>query len=87
MHYSVQPRDRIFVKDYGYLSFATNMGKSIGKNISKSFSNKYSQKRLGHSNYSAIDALKPFLKKNELGLGLVIKSPKNYKNVRNGTTG
>ena len=36
MCYSVQPRDRIFVKGYGYLSFAGNMGKNIGKNTSKS---------------------------------------------------
>ena len=28
--YSVQPRDRIFVKGYGFLSFAKNMGKNIG---------------------------------------------------------
>ena len=32
---SVQPRNRIFVKSYGFLSFAKNMGKDIGKNISK----------------------------------------------------
>ena len=30
MCYSVQPRDRIFVKGYGFLSFAKNMGKNIG---------------------------------------------------------
>ena len=35
MRYSVQPRYQIFLKDYGYLSFAKNMGKNIGKNISK----------------------------------------------------
>ena len=35
MHYSVQPRDRIFLKNYGCLSFAKNMGRDIGKNISK----------------------------------------------------
>ena len=29
MRYSVQPRDRIFVKGYGFLSFAKNMGKNI----------------------------------------------------------
>ena len=29
--YSVQPRDQIFVKGYGYLSFAKNMGKNIDK--------------------------------------------------------
>ena len=33
--HSVQPRDQIFVKDYGFLSFAKNMGKIIGINISK----------------------------------------------------
>ena len=31
--YSVQLRERIFVKDYGFLSFAKNMGKNVGKNI------------------------------------------------------
>ena len=40
MRYSVQPRDRIFVKGYGYLSFAKNMCKIIGKNISKNLSGK-----------------------------------------------
>ena len=42
MRYSVQPRGRIFVKDYGFLSFAKNMSKNIGKNISKILSGKYS---------------------------------------------
>ena len=45
MRYSVQPTDRIFVKGYGFLTFAEN----IGKNISKSLSCKYSQKLLDHS--------------------------------------
>ena len=40
--YSVQPRDRIFVKGCGFLSFTKNMGKNIGKNISKNLSSKYS---------------------------------------------
>ena len=35
MCYSVQSRDQIFVKGYGFLSFAKNMGKNIGKKISK----------------------------------------------------
>ena len=35
MCYSVQPRDRIFVKVYGFLSFA--------KNISKTLTGKFSQ--------------------------------------------
>ena len=38
--YSVQPRDWIFVKGYGCLSFGKNMGKNIGKNISKNMSDK-----------------------------------------------
>ena len=40
--YSVQHRERVFVKGYGFLSFAKNMGKNIGKNLSKNFSGKYS---------------------------------------------
>ena len=47
--YSVQPRDRIFVKGYGFTSFAKNIGKNIGKNISKNLSGKYSQKLLVHT--------------------------------------
>ena len=43
MRYSVQPRDQIFVKGYGPLSFAKNIGKNIGKNISKNFRGKFSQ--------------------------------------------
>ena len=27
MRYSTEPRDRIYVKGYGFLSFAKNMGK------------------------------------------------------------
>ena len=38
MRYSIEPRNRIYVKGYGFLSFA----KTIGKNLS----NKYSQKPL-----------------------------------------
>ena len=39
--YSVQLRDKIFVKGYGFLSFAKNMAKNIGKNISRNLSGKY----------------------------------------------
>ena len=61
--YSVQPRDRIFVEGYGFLSFSENMGKNIGKNISKTLSNKYSQKPLDHTNQSATVALKTVSKR------------------------
>ena len=40
--YSIKPRDRIFVKGYGFLSFAKN----IGKNISKNLTGKYSHLKL-----------------------------------------
>ena len=43
-HYSVQPRDRIFVKDYGLLSLAKNMGENIAKNTSKNLIGNYSKK-------------------------------------------
>ena len=48
--YSVQPRDQVFVKGYGFLSFAKNMGRNIGENISKNISSKYSQKLVDHAN-------------------------------------
>ena len=63
MHYSVQPRDEIFVKGYGFLSFAKNIGKNVGKNISKSLCGKYSQKVLDHAKQSATDAFKTILKR------------------------
>ena len=49
MPYSVQPRNKIFVKGYGFLSFSKTMGKSIGKNISKNLSDKYRKTRLDHA--------------------------------------
>ena len=35
MRYWVQPREQIFVKGFGFLPFAKNVGRNIGKNISK----------------------------------------------------
>ena len=48
--YSVQQRDRIFVKGYRFLFFAKNIGKSIVENISKNLSSKYTQKLLDLNN-------------------------------------
>ena len=31
MRYSIEPRDRIYVKGYGFLSFAKNIGKIWSK--------------------------------------------------------
>ena len=65
-----QPRDIIFVKGYGFFSFAKNMGKKIGKNISKNLSSKYipgrlavRQKLLDHAKQSERDAFKTASKK------------------------
>ena len=38
MRYSIEPKDRIYVKGYGFLSFAKNMGKHVNS--------KYGQKLL-----------------------------------------
>ena len=56
-HYSVQPRDIIFVKSYRFLSFATNMSKNIGKYIIKKPSSKWSQKLLDHTKQFVTDAI------------------------------
>ena len=50
MRYSIEPRDRIYFKGYGFLSFAKNMGKSL--------SSKYGQKLLDSTKKSATDAIK-----------------------------
>ena len=55
--YSFQPRDYLFLKDYGFLSVAKNMGKNIGRNNSKSLSSKHSQKVLDDAKQLATDAL------------------------------
>ena len=50
MGYSIEPRDRIYVKGYGFLSLAKNMGKSL--------SNKYGQKLLDSAKKSTTDVIK-----------------------------
>ena len=50
MRYRVEPRDRIYVKGYGFLSFAKNIGKNL--------SNKYSQKNIDTAKKFATDAIK-----------------------------
>ena len=34
MCYSIEPKDRVYVKGYGFLSFAKNMSKNIAENVS-----------------------------------------------------
>ena len=50
MRYSTEARDRIYVKGYGFLSFAKIMGKSL--------SNKYGQKLIDGAKKSTTDAIK-----------------------------
>ena len=50
MRYLIEPRDRIYVKGYGFLSFAKNM------------SNKYGQKLFDTAKKSTTDAIKLLLK-------------------------
>ena len=50
MRYSIEPRDRIYVKGHGFLSFAKNMGKIL--------SNKYGQKLFDSARKSTTDAIK-----------------------------
>ena len=50
MRYSTEPRERIYVKVYGFLSFA--------KNICKNLSNRYGQKLVDTAKEFATDALK-----------------------------
>ena len=50
MRYSIEPKNRIYVKEYGFLSFAKNIGKNL--------SNKYSQKLINTAKKSTTDAVK-----------------------------
>ena len=50
MRYSIEPKDRVYVKGYGFLSFAKNMGTRL--------SNKYGQIILDSTKKSTPDAIK-----------------------------
>ena len=57
MRYSIEPRDRIYVDGYGFLSFPKNMGRHANK-VAESLSNKYGQKLLDSTKKSTTDAIK-----------------------------
>ena len=51
MRYSVEPRERRYVKGYGFMSFARNFGNKYGKNLmnaaiktGSNFNSKYGKK-------------------------------------------
>ena len=55
MRYSIEPSERRYVKGYGFLSFAKNIGKNL--------SNKHGQNLVDSAKKSATDALKTASKK------------------------
>ena len=55
IRYSIESRERRYVKGYGFLSFAKNIGRNV--------SNKYGQKLVDTAKKSATDALKIASKK------------------------
>ena len=55
MRYSMEPRERRYVKGYGFLSFAKNIGKNISSN--------YSQKLVDSAKNSARDVIKTISKR------------------------
>ena len=50
MRYSIEPREKKYVKGYGFLSFAKNIGRSLN--------NKYGKKLIDTAKKSATDELK-----------------------------
>ena len=57
MRYSIEPKDRIHVKGYGFFSFAKNMDTHVTK-VAKHLNKKYSQKLLDSAKKSTTDAIK-----------------------------
>ena len=57
MRYSIESRDRIYLKGYRFLSFAKNMGTYATK-VAKNLSSKYVQKLFDSAKNSTTDAVK-----------------------------
>ena len=57
MRYSIEHRERRYVKGYGFLFFARNLGTHATK-VAKNVNNKYGQKLADSAKKSATDALK-----------------------------
>ena len=50
IRYSIEPKDRIYVKAYGFLSFAKNIGKNISNKYRCNKMQQMQQKQLQKSN-------------------------------------
>ena len=57
MRYSIKPRERRYVKGYGFLPFARNLG-TLATKVAKYFNNKYRQKFADSAKKSVTDAFK-----------------------------
>ena len=57
MRYSIEPRERRYVKGYGFLSFVRNLGTHSIK-VAKDLNNKYGQKLADSAKKSATDSFK-----------------------------
>ena len=57
MRYSIEPRKRRYVKGYGFLFYAKNLGTHATK-VAKNLNNKYGQKLADSAKKSATDAFK-----------------------------
>ena len=57
MRHSLEPKDRIYVKGHGFLSFVKNMGTHEIK-VTKNLNGKYSQKLLDTTKISTTDSIK-----------------------------
>ena len=58
MRYSIKPRDRIYVKGYGFWSFAKNMGKVLNNKCAATSATNIGQKLLDSAKKSITDAIK-----------------------------
>ena len=56
MRYSIEPRDRIHVKGYGFLSFAKNMGKGLSNKYAATSATNVAQTLLDSAKKSTTDA-------------------------------
>lgn len=78
MRHSVQPRDRTFIKDYGFLFFTKSMGKNIRKGL-RGLSGKSSQKHFDHAKKSAIGEVKIFFTKGNWKIKLLKNNESSKK--------
>ena len=56
--YLIKLIDGTLMREYGFLSFAKDMGKNVDKSVSRNVSNKFSQQRLDHTLKSVKNAFK-----------------------------